>query len=429
VRLLKDYVLEAADGVSKLLAARAKIEGATVERSRVSGETVAGILAPLRRLASVINDYFLGCRTTAGSEFAENVALVVGESDNLLNALGLNDIKDASLRKDTSNAAQGLIGELANLLELLVVQRKDADKYQDGLINVSESFGKKVERLLVAARKIHGAGELEMSESSLEDLASQEMLSAAAQIQAAADALNSMQASGDMELDESDLAGSVLARARSITAATIDLVRAAMAAQSEINKRSGGSKDGEWAQGLMSSAKLVALCTQDLVAAFNLVAKGDLAEDAIIAIARTVGGATARLQAAAKAKLDAGSSLHKQLSEATNRINSETKELMKEATSAMEQALVHEEHAKASVSGKSVFAAKLEEQEKVNVLSRQLEGAYRALKLARAKEYDEANRKMAIKSAPEPAISSRASVAVAAATKTNKRASVRQARK
>lgn len=429
VRLLKEHVQQASNGVAACLKARAKVDELAVERSREEGQQVSGVLPPLRQIAACINDYFLGCRTTAGPEFLDNVKLLVSESDVLLSALGASDIKDASIRKDVTNSAQSLISDISSLLELLIVQRKDSDKYQDSLVNISESVSKKTERLLVAARRIPGAGELELSESSLEDLASQEMLTAAAQIQAAADALNSMQAGGDVELDESDLAGSVLARARSITAATIDLVRAAMAAQTEINKKSGGSsKDGEWAQGLMSSAKLVALCTQDLVAAFNLVAKGDLAEDAIIAIARTVGGATARLQAAAKAKLDAGSSVHKQLAEATNRINSETKELMKEATTAMEQALVHEEHAKASVSGKkSIFAAQLEEQEKVNVLTRQLEGAYRALKLARQKEYDDANRKMAIKSAPEPAVSSRASMAVAAkAPKSNKRQSVRK---
>ncbi len=102
------------------------------------------------------------------------------------------------------------------------------------------------------------------------------------------------------------------------------------------------------------------------------------------------------------------------------------KELMKEATVAMEQALVQEEQAKASVSGKSAFAARLEQQEKVNALSRQLENAYRALKIARQKEYDEANRRItAAKQQKDNDGLSRASLAVAAATTKNKRSSVR----
>ena len=237
--------------------------------------------------------------------------------------------------------------------------------------------------------------------------------------------LNEMQVDVD-ELDESDLAGSVLVRARSITAATIELFRAAMGAQAEVNRKNGNSTSaaaGEWAQGLMSSAKLVALTTQDLVAASNLVAKGELGEDAVIAIARTVGGATARLQAAAKARLDGGSPVQKQLNDATNRINAETKELMKEASTSMEHSLTQEEQARhASKGAKGAFQARLEEQERVNTLNRQLEAAYRSLKLARQKEYDETNRRIAAtKGGPSgDAGLSRASVAVASSKKTRK---------
>merc|ERR1711991_1142378 len=114
--------------------------------------------------------------------------------------------------------------------------------------------------------------------------------------------------------------------------------------------------DPNWAQGLMSAAKLVALTSQDLVAAANLVAKGERQEDAIIAVSRTVGGATSRLQAAAKAKLDGGSVIQKQLADAAAKISNETKELTREAQQAMEEALKMEEQAKASMSNKGAFA-------------------------------------------------------------------------
>ena len=106
------------------------------------------------------------------------------ETEAALGALGCGDVKD---KKEVVPAAQALVTDIGTLLDLLVVQRKEADKYQDALIGVAESINKRVERLVVVARKIPGAGELELDESlSSATAENQEMLNAAAQIQAAA---------------------------------------------------------------------------------------------------------------------------------------------------------------------------------------------------------------------------------------------------
>jgi len=394
LRLFEQNVADAAHGVALAVKARDRIERAidNIEQANDEKVPMADMLPPLRRLLALVNDYFLGCRTTAGKEFASSVTDV--EKQVQLFALAVSGallgVKDSSIRRDILNNAQAVGSDFASLMGLVVAQRKDSDKYQDALIAISEAVPKKMERLLASARRAPGAGELELAESTLENLASQEMLNAAQQIQDAAEMLMNIQHDESVEIDESDLAASVLGRARNITQATIELMRAAVAAQQEVNRKGGAvsREDPNWAQGLMSAAKLVALTSQDLVAAANLVAKGQLQEDAIIAIARTVGGATARLNAAAKARLDAGSSIQKQLADASNKINAETKELTREAQQAMEDALRQEEKAKVSEK-KNAFAARaerLEGQEKVNALTRQLDNAYRQLKIVRQKE-------------------------------------------
>ncbi len=156
-RLLKEHVSSASAGVAAVLKARAALEEADVERAR---------LGPYASLHGTDLD----------------VSFLVQDMEQVLDCLGPADIKDGALRKEVVGAAQALLGDVNALLELLVVQRKDADKYQDALVALNEALGKKVERVLVAARRIPGAGELELVESSLEDLASQEMLNAAAQI-------------------------------------------------------------------------------------------------------------------------------------------------------------------------------------------------------------------------------------------------------
>jgi len=352
-------------------------------------------------LASV-NEYFVTCSSTATAHYREQVA-TLQEATQLLLASSAGALKDAgAARKDTQSAVHGLASDVLALLQLSMVQRKDSDKYQDSLAALAEGVSKKVDGVLVAARKLPGAGELEFEESSLENLASQELMGAAQQIQDAAAMLMSVQGvSGGVQLDENDLAASVLGRARAITEATMELMRSAIAAQQELNKKasSGASAykdDPNWTQGLMSAAKLVALTTQDLVMAANLVAKGELDEESIIATARTVGGATARLQAAAKAKLDSGSVLQTKLTESANRVTHETKELTREAQRSIEGTLEQEEQAKASsMSAFAARAARLEGQEQVTALQRQLDAAYRKLKHARQKEYEDAQRKMA----------------------------------
>lgn len=73
----------------------------------------------------------------------------------------------------------------------------------------------------------------------------------------------------------------ILEAAKSITAATSALVKAASAAQRELidaGKMSGtpviSSDDGQWSEGLISAARLVAAATHSLVESANALVQG-----------------------------------------------------------------------------------------------------------------------------------------------------------
>lgn len=358
--------------------------------SNIAPKDLAKMLPSLRRIIAIVDEFFLGCTSTAGADFVENVTEFGTQAQEFLRATGASPIK---------REAHDLLADVVRMLEHSVVQAKDSDKYQDVLVQLTESIGKRVDRVLVAARRLPGAGDLELEESSeLEQMASNEMLAAAASIQQAADLLMSADADEGVEINiDDDLAGSILTRARAITEATMELMKGAISAQTELNKKGGSFLKDDSAQGLVSSAKLTALCVQDLVSAANAVAKGQMQEDAIIAVARTVGASTARLMASTKAKLEPSSPFQATLVSASNKINHETKELTREAQKAIEEELLLEEQAKASKAFSSAFAAraaKLEGAEEVNALQRQLDNAYRKLKLARQKDLEDQQRKL-----------------------------------
>ena len=196
-----------------------------------------------------------------------------------------------------------------------------------------------------------------------------------------------------------------------------------MQAQQKLSK-TGAAKDDN----IISAARLVSNSVQDLVFAANGVARGELQEDAIIAISRTVGGAVARLQANVKAKLASGDSVQRLIGDATNRINSETKELMKEASESMSEQLLQEETAKSS-SGNAFGApqAKFAAESEITTLQRKLDAAYRDLKLARNKEYQAEVSRRATNTAnlPKPSAATLARASMAQGAK-QRRQSIRK---
>lgn len=87
----------------------------------------------------------------------------------------------------------------------------------------------------------------------------------------------------------------IIDSAKSIANATSSLIKAASEAQKELvlagavaKEYHKGSEDGQWSEGLVSAAKLVASATHSLCDAANKLVRGEGAEELLIAAAKQV---------------------------------------------------------------------------------------------------------------------------------------------
>ena len=136
----------------------------------------------------------------------------------------------------------------------------------------------------------------------------------------------------------------ILDAAKSIAAATAALIKAASEAQRElvtqgkIEKRSHlNSEDGQWSEGLVSAARLVAAATHNLCEAANALVKGHSSEEKLIGAAKQVAGSTAQLLLACKVKADPDSMSMRRLEAASNAVRKATDNLVKAAQQALER--------------------------------------------------------------------------------------------
>ena len=123
------------------------------------------------------------------------------------------------------------------------------------------------------------------------------------------------------------------------------MIRAASAAQKELvqqGKIQQSSKykteDGQWSEGLVSAAKMVAAATNELCDAANTLVKGISSEEKLIGAAQQVASSTAQLVLACKVKADRGSEKMKGLETASRSVRKATDTLIKSAKDAKEAA-------------------------------------------------------------------------------------------
>ncbi|CAG2063730.1 unnamed protein product, partial [Timema podura] len=112
----------------------------------------------------------------------------------------------------------------------------------------------------------------------------------------------------------------ILEAAKSIAAANSALVKAASAAQRELidlgkvsRRPLTSSDDGQWSEGLISAARLVAAATHSLVESANALVQGVSSEEKLISSAKQVASSTAQLLVACKVKADPDSDSTKRL--------------------------------------------------------------------------------------------------------------------
>jgi len=142
-----------------------------------------------------------------------------------------------------------------------------------------------------------------------------------------------------------EVSEAILDATQAIAKAASSLLSAAAIAQQDRVKYyasqppSGGTPyhaDPVWANGLISAARSVVATTQYLVNTANQAAHGHLQEEALVACARAVGGSTAQLVAAQRAKSDLTSTSNSGLEEAAKGITKATSQLVDAARIAAE---------------------------------------------------------------------------------------------
>lgn len=136
----------------------------------------------------------------------------------------------------------------------------------------------------------------------------------------------------------------ILEAAKSIAAATSALIKAASAAQRELIATGKVSRtpltssdDGQWSEGLISAARLVAAATHSLVESANALVQGVSSEEKLISSAKQVASSTAQLLVACKVKADPDSESTKRLQAAGNAVKRATDNLVRAAQQAIQQ--------------------------------------------------------------------------------------------
>lgn len=135
----------------------------------------------------------------------------------------------------------------------------------------------------------------------------------------------------------------IIEGAQAIMAASSVLVRAANAAQRELIDQGKVSKrpltssdDGQWSEGLISAARLVAAATHSLVEAAQNLVQGVGTEEMLISSAKQVASSTAQLLIACKVKSDPNSESGRRLQTAGNAVIKSTDNLVRAAQEAIQ---------------------------------------------------------------------------------------------
>lgn len=133
----------------------------------------------------------------------------------------------------------------------------------------------------------------------------------------------------------------ILEAAKSITSATAALVKAASAAQRELidsgkvsRTPTSSSDDGQWSEGLISAARLVAAATHSLVESANALVQGLGSEDKLISAAKQVASSTAQLLVACKVKAEGDTNATRRLHQAGTAVIRSTDNLVRAAQQA-----------------------------------------------------------------------------------------------
>lgn len=106
--------------------------------------------------------------------------------------------------------------------------------------------------------------------------------------------------------------------------------------QGKVARRpAASSDDGQWSEGLVSAARLVAAAAHSLAEAANALVQGAASEEKLVSAARHVAASTAQLLVACKVKADPGAETTRRLQAAGKEVIRSTGNLVRAARDAM----------------------------------------------------------------------------------------------
>ncbi|XP_017774741.1 PREDICTED: talin-2 isoform X2 [Nicrophorus vespilloides] len=227
------------------------------------------------------------------------------------------------LKQRTMRAGEECAKQYRELL-LTILQGNYTDAKQT-LPLISRNIATSVTELVAVAELLKGSDWVDPEDPTV--IAENELLGAAASIDAAAKKLANLRPRKTIQTNELDenmnFDEMILEAAKSIAAATSALVKAASAAQRELidsGKVSGtpltSSDDGQWSEGLISAARLVAAATHSLVESANALVQGLASEEKMISSAKQVASSTAQLLVACKVKAEGDTEATRRLQQA-----------------------------------------------------------------------------------------------------------------
>uniref|UniRef100_A0A665VQK2 Talin 1 n=1 Tax=Echeneis naucrates TaxID=173247 RepID=A0A665VQK2_ECHNA len=206
--------------------------------------------------------------------------------------------KDVQMRalRFGNECASGYLGLLEHVL--VIIQKPSHDLKQQ-LASYSKRVAGSVTELIQAAEAMKGTEWVDPEDPTV--IAENELLGAAAAIEAAAKKLEQLRPRTKPKVG-------------AIPANAVD--------------------DGQWSQGLISAARMVAAATNNLCEAANSAVQGHASEEKLISSAKQVAASTAQLLVACKVKADQDSQTMKRLQAAGNAVKRASDNLVKAAQKA-----------------------------------------------------------------------------------------------
>ncbi|KAJ8686379.1 hypothetical protein QAD02_022173, partial [Eretmocerus hayati] len=302
-----------------------------------------------------------------------------------------DDMKDRILR-----TGHDIAMNYRELLQVILQSSTKSNECKHLLLPVSRKIAQSVTELVAVAEILKGNEWTDPDNLTI--IAENELLGAAASIDAATKKLaslrprrNAEETKEDMNFDEM-----ILEAAKSIATATSALIKAASAAQRELIASGKVSRtpltssdDGQWSEGLISAARTVAAATHSLVESANSLVQGHSSEEKLISSAKQVASSTAQLLVACKVKAEPESENTKRLQAAGNAVKRATDNLVRAA----QQAIQHEEERSLILNRRIVggIAQEIDARSEVLRIERELEEARGRLTAIRQAKYRNRN--------------------------------------